>query len=89
MFEDQKKPIEELDKALLVEAAQTALNCLRKMYEAIENEYDAYDLYDDPSYWPLSLLKSSLGDEDSEETATQNWLNGEYIGPDENDNDEE
>lgn len=70
-----------LDKAKLVDACRTALNCFRAMSAAIEGGADADDLLASARYWPLSLLKHALGDDDQRAMAEANWRGGQYVGP--------
>lgn len=78
-----------LDAAKLEEAATTALNCFRAMYDAMDDGAEAEEILADPRYWPLSLLRYALGNSSDKATAEENWLDGEYIGPDETDDEEE
>ena len=74
-----------LDKTKLVDACRTALNCFRAMSAAVEGGADTDDLLASDRYWPLSLLKYALGDDDQRAMAEANWRGGEYIGPHESD----
>ena len=85
--------IENLDKAKLAEACETALNSLRLLYGKLELETNslgfeddglAEDLLNRPELWPLSLLRVALGrgDELDEQMAVENWKDGHYIGED-------
>lgn len=68
-----------LDKAKLADACRTALNCFRAMSAVIESGADADDLLASTHYWPLSLLKYALGDDDERAMAEANWRGGEYV----------
>lgn len=75
--------LDRLDKAKLADACRTALNCFRAMSAAIDGGADADDLLASARYWPLSLLKHALGDDDQRELAEEHWRDGRYVGPDE------
>jgi len=74
--------IEKMDKAKLAEACQTALNCFRQLYDALENGEDPDMPLSNPANWPLSLLRAALNPDDTEAvlTAEENWKDGKYIG---------
>ncbi|MEO2088083.1 MAG: hypothetical protein ABGY75_01105 [Gemmataceae bacterium] len=77
--------LDRLDKAKLVDACRTALNCFRAMSAALEGDADADDLLASARYWPLSLLKHALGDDSERAMAEANWRGGRYIGTDDGD----
>ena len=77
-----RNDLDRLDKAKLMDACRTALNCFRAMSAAVERGADADDLIASASYWPLSLLKHALGDDDQRGMAESNWRGGLYVGPD-------
>lgn len=79
--------IENLSKEKLVEACQTALECFRKIYNALEEGVDGEEILENDSCWPLSLLRYALGNETAKEQAEENWNEGCFIGGDEEDDD--